>query len=144
MLICGCVKIDCIVCAYVEMNINMVYKIELIEKTEIIKVTYCGDVSLDDRLNAVHELCRNYHLYKRFKLLIDSTHATEMMTKNEQIIFGRYLTKREEFRGALVATLVSKAQSITKVIVQEAASLGYQITSFHHEEEALSWLNNTN
>ena len=98
----------------------MTYKIKLIEQNEIVAVTYKGNVSLDDRLSAVHELCSNYNIFKNFKLLINSNGASQKMSVNEQIIFGRYLAEREEFQGASVATVTPPTKCINKVIVKEA------------------------
>ena len=118
----------------------MTYKIKLIEQNKIVAVTYKGNVSLDDRLSAVHELCSNYNTFRTFKLLINSIDASQKMSLNEQIIFGRYLAEREEFQGASVATVTPPTKCINQVIVKEAAELGYQITSFDCEQEAIEWL----
>jgi len=118
----------------------MSYEIQLIEKKQIVVVTYTGDISLDTRLSAVHDICSNYTQFQPYKLLIDSRQASQQMSKNEQIIFGRYLAEREEFGNALVATLSSPDSSINKVIVKEAANLGYQISCFDNKQQAVNWL----
>ncbi|MCP4325032.1 MAG: hypothetical protein GY951_15070 [Psychromonas sp.] len=118
----------------------MSYKIQLIEENQIVAVTYIGDISLDVRLSAVHDICSNYNQFKFYKLLIDSRQASQQMSKNEQIIFGRYLAEREEFRNALVATLSTSDNTINKVIVKEASSLGYQISCFDNKQQAVNWL----
>lgn len=118
----------------------MSYNIQLIEKKQIIAVTYIGDISLDVRLSAVHDLCSNYKQFQPFRLLIDSRLALQQMSKNEQIIFGRYIADREEFNQAFAATLSTPNNSINKVIVREAAHLGHQIVAFDTKNEAIKWL----
>ncbi|MBA6262729.1 MAG: hypothetical protein V7780_10895 [Colwellia sp.] len=120
----------------------MSHKIEIIENHEIIIVTYEGIMTLEERLSSVHELCCNFNIFKRFKLLIDVRSIKQEMTNIEQEIFGKYIATKEEFNMASVAVLDNIEKPTDQIVTKEAAEMGYQIQKFNSEKEALAWLEN--
>lgn len=120
----------------------MTYKIKDVENSDIIKVTYKGDVSLDERISVVHELCIDYKRNTQFKLLIDARLLTSAITPTEQSVFGTYIASREEFLLAKVAVIIDTEHVINKIILEKSLLLGHQIRVFNRENEAIAWLNN--
>ncbi|MBA6354193.1 MULTISPECIES: hypothetical protein [unclassified Colwellia] len=120
----------------------MSHKIEIIETNKIIKVTYKGVMTLEERLSSVHELCCNFNAFKRFRLLIDVRSIKQEMTNVEQEIFGKYIATKEEFNMASVAVLDNIEKPTDQIVTKEAAEMGYQIKKFNSEKEALAWLEN--
>jgi hypothetical protein len=119
----------------------MAYHIEVLENTGIIKVTYSGNVSLDERINVIHELCIDYKTPAPFKLLIDTKSITLKLTTTEQLLFATYVVGREELSSALIAVVAISGQVMNKTIVNKSAQLGHQIKVFSAEDAALTWLN---
>ena len=120
----------------------MSHKVEVIQKLEIIKVIYEGGLTLDQRLASVHELCCDFNIFKRFRLLIDVRGIKQEMTSLEQEIFGRYIATKEEFNMASVAVLDNIDNPADQIVSKEASKMGYQIKQFSSEEKALTWLIN--
>jgi hypothetical protein len=117
-------------------------KIEILHNLEVIKVTYERNLTLDQRLAVVHELCVDFNIFKRFRLLIDVRNIKQEMTPLEQEIFGKFIASKEEFDMALVAVLDNIQQPVDQIMIHEASKEGYQIKMFGSEEVALAWLNN--
>lgn len=121
----------------------MSHKFEVLDNSEIIKVTYEGAMTLDERLSSVHELCIDFNIFKRFRLLIDVRNITQEMTPLEQVLFGQFIATNDEFNMASVAVLDNIAQPADQVVSKEASKMGYQIKQFDSETKALAWLNNS-
>ncbi|MBU2917571.1 hypothetical protein KO505_06290 [Psychrosphaera sp. F3M07] len=119
-------------------------KIELIEGTDIIKVSYRGDVTLDERVNCVEQICVEYKaLESCIKILIDAQEVTEVMSEVEQTLFANYIASREELEGARVAVLVKPEQLINNTVIEQATILGHKTKLFNDIYIALNWLNET-
>lgn len=116
----------------------MPYKIDVLKDSDIIEVTYSGDITLNERIAVVHVLCCEFNLFDRFKLLINSTRTEQKMSLVEQQIFGKFIATKEEFKGALVAVLQTPSM---ETLVDEAQKYGYQIKQFVDYDTALLWLN---
>ncbi|MCW8834688.1 MAG: hypothetical protein OQK09_07440 [Colwellia sp.] len=121
-------------------NDIMAHIIEVIENPEIVKVTYKHGVTMEERLNVVHEVCLDFFIATRLKLIIDVRLASQEMSPVEQTIFGKYLASREELNKVKVAIISNQAQNINQVITQESLALGHQIKHFNIEQQAVSWL----
>ena len=120
----------------------MSYKIEVLENSEIIKVTHECAVTLEQRSLILNELCCDFNLFKRFKLVIDVRNVKKEMSSIEQAIFGQYISSRNELKTALVAILVNITQPVDEVLSNEAFKHGLEIEQFDNEEKAIAWLNN--
>ncbi|MBL4940721.1 MAG: hypothetical protein JKY81_03560 [Colwellia sp.] len=118
----------------------MPHKIEILNKAEMISVIYSGDVTLDERIQTVHELCLDFNMFEKFKLLIDNRKTIQKMTHVEQTVFGRYIASRDEFNKALVAVVSYIEQPCIQEVVKEARKKHYQIQQFYCEKDALNWL----
>lgn len=120
----------------------MSYKIEVVKNSEIIRVTYVGTLTLDQRISAVHELCCDFNIFSRFRLLIDVRNIQQEMTVVEQEVFGNFIASKEEFNHASVAVLDNIEHPADQIAGRVAAKLGYRMQQFDREEKALAWLNN--
>ncbi|MGJ8691304.1 MAG: STAS/SEC14 domain-containing protein [Thalassotalea sp.] len=119
----------------------MASRISIIESLEIIKVLYTGHVSLDERVNILHEICTDYHRkFPQLKVLIDARKVTQAMTQAEQLVFGTYVASRDEMRKALVAVIVNPGQIINDMAISESSKLGHKVNLFNSEDDALAWL----
>ena len=118
----------------------MSHIIEILENSEIIKITHKRIMTIDQRTQVLHELCSDFNLFKRFRLLIDVRFVKQEMTDIEQVIFGKYISSRSELKTAVVAILVNIEQPIDEVINQEASKEGLTIKQFGNEEQAIEWL----
>ena len=118
----------------------MAHEFEVLSSSEIIRVTYSGDLTLDERIQVVHKLCCDFNIFSRFKLLIDVRNVQQEMTELEQEIFGKFIASKEEFDTALVAVLDKIEAPVDEITINEASKDNYQIKMFNCEKTALSWL----
>lgn len=117
----------------------MAHIIEELKQSKIVKVTYQDGVTMEERLYVVHEICLDYLISSKLKLMIDVRSASQEMTLLEQNIFGQYLASREDFKMAKVAIISDKARNINEVITKESSVLGHEIKHFINEKQAISW-----
>jgi len=119
----------------------MPYTITVDEETNIVTVKYIGEVSFDDRLEAVESVCTLKNAGDEKKLLIDVTQIHNTMTEDEQELFGEYLAKRKELKKARVA-VVSKIKSHNpNLTINSTAYLqGYNLVPFTSKKDAYMWL----
>ena len=121
----------------------MAVKIENIENSTIIRITHSGKVSLDQRVNVVHQICVDHHNDSTLlKLLIDARLVTNVMTEAEQDVFGSYIASRPELEKAFVAVIANPKQVLNQIVLKKSSLLGHNIMLFEIEAEALEWLNN--
>jgi hypothetical protein len=119
----------------------MAYKINLIENSEFIRITYSGLVTFDERLITIHEVCKDYYKANaKVRVLIDSRLVTQVMTHTEQEIFGVYAASREELKNAVIAVLINPGQIINQTVLKNSAKRGHQIQIFDAEKDAIDWL----
>ncbi|MDO6446953.1 hypothetical protein Q4493_14360 [Colwellia sp. 1_MG-2023] len=117
-------------------------KIEVINNSEIIKVVFTGNVTFDDRINVIHELCTDYYpLFTKLRILIDTRQVIKKLTESEQIILGTFVASRIELKEALVAVIVEKNIMLNEQAIKKSSQLGHNIKVFYTEKEALTWLN---
>ena len=83
----------------------MPHSTEYSGETGIIHIRYLGNVTLDDRLNIINELCVDFRQYLPFKLAINVSALTYQLTQAEQEILGKYIAEREELLDARVAVI---------------------------------------
>ena len=118
----------------------MTYKIERIKENDVICVRYNCDVTMNERMAAVHEVSIKKDKFKPLRLLIDVRQLKQKMTKSEQAIFGKYLASIEEFKTALVAVLSPVAHNPINLINEVSVQAGYNLMEFCSEQDALNWL----
>ncbi len=121
---------------------TMSHKIEILWYAEIIKVTHESTLTFEQRTHIFDELCRDYNIFKRFRLLIDVRNIKQEMTFVEQEVFAHYISSRDELKGAFVAVLINIDQLIDEFLIKEAFRKGLDIRLFGSEDKALSWLGN--
>lgn len=120
----------------------MSYKIEINESIGLVKRTYLDNVSLDERLSIIHEICRlPPKLLKNIKLLIDVRLSRNTMTDTEQEIFGTFVSTVQELKTAIVAVLNDDVQATNKIAINISSKKGHNIKVFNAELEAMKWLN---
>jgi hypothetical protein len=118
----------------------MAYKIESNPASNIVTVTYKGKVSLDVRLGAVEEVCRNYSDLKPFRILVDVQDLEMDLLFSEQEAFGEYLSNHYDLRRARVAVLHEPSFNPNAVIDAKAFSNGYKLAQFLSQVRAEKWL----
>ncbi|MCF2949508.1 hypothetical protein L0668_15415 [Paraglaciecola aquimarina] len=121
----------------------MAYKIEFIESSDLVRVEFSGDATLDDRISVIHKICLDFcnATIAKTKILIDVRLITKLMTENEQKIVGTYVASREELKKAKVAIIATPEQLIHQTAIDTSAQLGHRIQLFSTENQALIWLN---
>ena len=118
----------------------MAYKIESRPASSIVTVTYHGKVSLDTRLRAVEEVCRNYSDLKPFRILVDVEDLEMDLLLSEQEAFGEYLSNHYDLRSARVAVLHQPGFNPNAVIDGKAFGNGYRLAQFLSRAKAEQWL----
>ena len=120
----------------------MATKIEVINNSEIIRVVFEGEVTFNDRINVIHEICTDYYpLFTRTRLLIDTREVIKKLTESEQIILGTFAASRAELKDASVAVIIEKNIVVNEHAIKKSSQLGHNIKVFNTEKEALIWLN---
>jgi len=106
----------------------------------IIKVIYAGTVSLDQRIQAVDDVCASRSTMKALKILVDVQKLEMGLTLEEQIQFGQYLANHKALSNARVAVLHKPGHNPNLLIDTSAFNNGYLVAQFHSEENANAWL----
>jgi hypothetical protein len=107
--------------------------------TNTAKVVYCGEVSLDERKQAVRDVL-DCGVAAPFNILVD-VRALEMnLSVAQQKEFGRFLAATSELVGAKVAVLHPACYNPNLIIDVIAFSEGYTLAEFAQQSEAESWL----
>jgi len=117
----------------------MPHSIEFSDDSPIITVVYIGEVSLDERLATVLEVCDRLTPAMTVRLLIDVRLVINTMTKQEQEFFGRYLANKPALKNAQIAVL-SKEVNPNQIINNTACLNGYHLSPFTSKSEAIDWL----
>ena len=118
------------------------FQITYDDKDEILLLTYSGCVSLQDKLNAVDELCEMSAPLKQLKILVDVRKATLNLSIGEQEDFGSYLAGLKSLKHAKTAVVHSPEYNPNFLIDAIAFNKGFFIAQFTSYSEALDWLKN--
>lgn len=118
----------------------MPHRIKVLKESKIIKITFFGSVSLDERRNTITEMTINYITSFNPKILLDSRNVSNSMSETEQIIWGNYIATREELRSAMVAVVYNVGQSLNTKALKTAQQAGHNVKKFDNENDAMKWL----
>jgi hypothetical protein len=118
--------------------------IENIEYLSIIKIVYFDEVTLEDRMNIVDELSRDFINSRCPKILIDARELSTEMTETEQQIWGKYIASREGHVNASVAVIYQIGNEHNQPSLERAQREGHKIETFYTEAEAIKWLSEQN
>jgi hypothetical protein len=119
----------------------MAARIDSLYDDEIIRVVHSGNVTLEERVNIVHEVCVDYYKPNaKLKVLIDARLVTQNMTETEQVLFGTFIAEKKELKNACVAVVINPGQIVNQTVVNKSTQLGHHIKLFGNESEALLWL----
>lgn len=107
---------------------------------DIISVVFTDEVDLQQRKDAVDQVCKLVGNNESIKLLINLTCYINKMTLEDQETFGHYLAHAKALSNAKVASVTGFSQSSNVVVEAVAYTQGYQVVSFNSEHEARAWL----
>jgi len=107
---------------------------------DIISVVFTEEVDLQQRKDAVDQVCKLVGNDEPIKLLINLTCYINKMTLEDQKTFGHYLAQAKALSNAKVASVTGFSQSSNVVVEAVAYTQGYQVVSFNSEYEARAWL----
>ncbi len=110
------------------------------EGSGIINVVFTEEVDLQQRKDAVDEVCKLVDNHEPTKLLINLSRYINKMTLEEQEIFGHYLAHAKGLANAKVASVTGFSQASNVVVEAVAFTQGYQVVNFNNEHEARAWL----
>lgn len=115
-------------------------KIEFDDTAEVINITYVGEVSLEERVQAVKEVAQKYEKFMPLKIIIDVRDLEMHLSLDDQKYFGQYLASHESLQGAKVAVLHPSKNNPNLVIDVHAFTNGYRLAEFKKLQDAKSWL----
>ncbi len=118
----------------------MAYRIEHLNNKQIVCVRYSSEVTLEERMAAVHEVSIQKEKFKNLHILIDVREVKQKMNNLEQEVFGKYLASVEEFKSASIAVLSSITKNPNVIINKVSINAGYNLREFEVEIDALDWL----
>lgn len=118
----------------------MNYRLEFSDAEQIISVIYSGAVPLEDRKQAVKDVCSRFHAYKPFKILVDVRELVMDLSLEEQRNFGEYLANHADLGNAKVAVVHDGDINPNLAIDTYAYINGYRITEFNRISDATTWL----
>jgi hypothetical protein len=101
---------------------------------------YSGIVSLDERIQAVQEVCESYGNCMPYRILINFCDLEMHMSFDEQQTFGRYLGNHQGLTNARVAVLFQRGHNPNVIIDTSAYLSGYLIAQFDDKQKAEYWL----
>jgi len=103
-------------------------------------VIYSGTASLNERKEAVNEICTRSADQKDLKILVNVCELTMNLSLQEQHHFGDYLASHPGLSNAKVAVVHKSDYNPNLLIDTCAFNNGYRLAEFIHIEEAKSWL----
>jgi len=118
----------------------MAYTIDLNESLGIVNVVYSGKVSLDMRMQAVHQVCSSYSHLKPLKILVDVRGLIMDLSFDEQQAFGKSLANNPVLTDARVAVLHKPDFNPNAIIDDSAFNNGYMLAQFSSQADAELWL----
>jgi hypothetical protein len=121
----------------------MTYTVRFDENLEIVYVIYSGEVSLDERMQAVKEVCTTYAEFMPLKILVDVRDLVIQMSFREQRSFGEFLSVYSGLMNARVAVLHKPSHNPNVLIDTIAFNNGYKLAEFNETADAEGWLTNS-
>jgi hypothetical protein len=116
------------------------YSITFDKSKEIVHVVYAGVVSLNDRMQAVQDVCDSYSEFAPLKILVNVRELIMHLSFDEQEYFGRYLANHEGLAQARVAVLHGADHNPNMIVDSSAFVNGYMLAPFNDRKDAESWL----
>ena len=107
---------------------------------EIVHVVYSGIVGLNERMQAVQDVCDSYWSFKPLKILVNVRNLEMHLSFDEQQSFSRYLASHEGLTNARVAVLHQAGHNPNMIVDSTAFVNGYLLAQFNDTKEAESWL----
>ena len=101
---------------------------------------YSGTVSLNERIQAVQEVCDSYRNFMPLKILVNVCDLEMHLSIDEQQSFGRYLASHEGLANARVAVLYQTGHNPNIIVDSSAFLNGYLLAAFDDAKEAELWL----
>lgn len=120
----------------------MTYTLDFDEDFEIVRVIYSGEVSLDERMRAVKDVCSTYAEFMPLKILVDVRNLVIHMSFQEQRSFGEFLSVYSGLTNARVAVLHKSSHNPNVLIDTIAFNNGYKLAEFNDAADAKNWLIN--
>ena len=121
-------------------GITLNYKISWDQSSGIISCIYQGTVSLEDKLQSVDEVCREYPLCKPFRILLIVCDLIMALSLEQQRLFGEYLASHPDLKTAKVAVLHKPDYNPNLMIDVTAFNNGYTLAEFNNIDDANIWL----
>ena len=118
----------------------MGFSIKFDKLNEVVHVVYSGIVSLNERMQAVQEVCDSYRNFTPLKILVNVCDLEMHLSFDEQQSFGRYLASHEGLANARVAVLYRAGHNPNMIVDTSAFLNGYLLAPFDDTKEAESWL----
>ena len=119
---------------------TMPYLISFDESLEIVHVIYAGIISLQERFQAVEEVCGSYSELVPLKIIVNVRELKMQLTFEEQQTFGEYLANHPGLANARVAVLHNRDSNPNIVVDSTAFQFGYTLAQFSHLKDAEDWL----
>ena len=119
----------------------MTYKVDHDEAFKIVHVIYSGIVKLDERMQAVEDVCRSYSHLKPLKIMVNVRELEMNLSIKDQKALGRFLATHPELSNARVAVLHKKSHNPNLFVDASAFNLGYTLAEFINTKDAEAWLN---
>lgn len=118
----------------------MAYRISFDETNGVVDVIYNGEVSLEQRKQAVEQVCQEFAHLDTLPIMVDVRQLTMHLTSAEQKAFGQYLASHPVLSKARVAVLHPETHNPNLLIDTTAFSRGYTLAQFNLIPEAHAWL----
>ena len=118
----------------------MSFSINLDNISKIVHVVYTGAVSLEERMQAVQQVCDSYPGLTPLKILVNVCDLVMHLSFEEQDYFGRYLANHEGLAKARVAVLHGNDHNPNMIVDSTAFANGYMLAQFNGAKDAESWL----
>ncbi len=118
----------------------MPYTIEFDPLSSVVTVIYRHNVPLNERLQAVEEVCSAYSCQKPLKILVNVRELDMQLTYEEQKYFGQFLANHADLQNARVAVLHRTGINPNWVVDSFAFMNGYLLAQFDKRSEAELWL----
>ena len=121
----------------------MAYRVELEKSTGIIKTTYIGHVTLEDKQAAIAEVAKiRSGDIRSLKVMIDIRETTlTVIPKENRDLFILALLRAPDLLQAQVAVVHGKEEYPISLIACGAYMAGFHISQFACDQEAQAWLN---
>lgn len=118
----------------------MAHLFEYDDKIKVTKLVYLSEITLDQRISIVTELCELIRRNGSQKILIDAQRLETSMSPVEQEIWGNFVCNLEEIKTAWVAVVYKESREINTTSIEQSIKAGHKVKKFYHCDEAKDWL----